>query len=421
VIYAGNKVGTLVLENRIKLTDWLLICGIIAITALSTFIFQSHTLRSQALKIGSSLSSLTNFFNHAQDEVTLDRYYSNRAPANISEVDLLARNIFVMLTKIIKAGKIQKEAAVGRIVSQVSHDMRAPLGVFESILDAPPEKVPSLYGSVREALYRLNSMIESLRHSDTESLIKKAATQVEYKGLVEGFQNKAKARNISIEMIESWQSEIFVDPPKFERALVNLVSNAIDAASSYVKISLTANGTDLVLRVCDDGPGVPNDFMPRLFQRGATHGKHDGTGLGLAYVRQIMQGHGGDVVYLPENGLTIFECRLPNAIIGKEEKTVELSLLTEMSLDQVAPKLVSICVEPPSVAKEVLAALASRISSKFTYNETYSPGKTDIIVTNNPEVAARILEEDADVEIAEYQPTLPHELLKARLLRRFGS
>lgn len=117
---------------------------------------------------------------------------------------------------------------------------------------------------------------------------------------------------------------------------------------------------------------------------------------------------------------TCFECRVPNAVVREVEKPIELSLQAVMSMDLVEPKLVSICIQPSSLANEILAELNSQNSSKFTFNGIYSKGVTDIIVTNDPHMAARIIEDDGDaVEVAEYQPGLAPQTLKARILRRY--
>ena len=59
------------------------------------------------------------------------------------------------------------------------------------------------------------------------------------------------------------------------------------------------------------GPGVPREFQHRLFEAFASHGKKDGTGIGLAMVRRVAMAHGGDVAYreTPGGGAT-FEMRI---------------------------------------------------------------------------------------------------------------
>ncbi len=122
-------------------------------------------------------------------------------------------------------------------------------------------------------------------------------------------------------------------------------------------------GSDLYLRVTDDGPGIPREVRASLFQRGITAGKAGGTGLGLAYVQQVMHVHGGSVKVLREGKLTIFECHLPSAILrNKEDCLPPESQLTEL------PR-VAICFEPPLLGSRIAAAL-SGLAQPYIFQQT---------------------------------------------------
>ncbi len=114
-------------------------------------------------------------------------------------------------------------------------------------------------------------------------------------------------------------AEIIADPDQLHRILVNLLSNTRQAvaaspgpAPGRVRVSLERRGPDMVIRLADNGPGVPERAMPRLFQPFAGSGRAGGAGLGLAISRELAQAHGGDLV-LVESGPegAIFELRLP--------------------------------------------------------------------------------------------------------------
>jgi signal transduction histidine kinase len=67
-----------------------------------------------------------------------------------------------------------------------------------------------------------------------------------------------------------------------------------------------------VVRVIDDGPGVPEEALPRIFEPFfTTKDKGEGSGLGLGIVRQIVTKHGGEVRCESAPGRTCFEVRLP--------------------------------------------------------------------------------------------------------------
>jgi signal transduction histidine kinase len=94
----------------------------------------------------------------------------------------------------------------------------------------------------------------------------------------------------------------------------NLIDNAIDAASTQgqVMITATSRGDAIVVRVADDGPGIPEEHRARVFDPFfTTKPVGQGTGLGLDLVRRIVHLHNGDVDFTSQPGRTVFRVRLP--------------------------------------------------------------------------------------------------------------
>ena len=90
------------------------------------------------------------------------------------------------------------------------------------------------------------------------------------------------------------------DPVLFEVALANVLENAVRYSPDGATIALTSFPRDgqVVVQVSDDGPGVPESELPKLFDkfyRGQGARRLPGTGLGLSIVRGLMQGMGGQV------------------------------------------------------------------------------------------------------------------------------
>jgi C4-dicarboxylate-specific signal transduction histidine kinase len=107
------------------------------------------------------------------------------------------------------------------------------------------------------------------------------------------------------------------DRDQIVQVLTNLVQNGLDAASAVrpdprvvVTVGPLEKGRVRVV-VRDNGPGVSDDMLPRLFTPYATT-KEKGTGLGLAIVQRIVFEHGGDIAYRkPTKGGAVFEIWLP--------------------------------------------------------------------------------------------------------------
>jgi signal transduction histidine kinase len=94
---------------------------------------------------------------------------------------------------------------------------------------------------------------------------------------------------------------IYVDPEMWEKIVCNLVSNAVKYTHhGEIRVSLAASNGHVRLDVGDTGVGIPADELPRIFQRfhrvrGTSGRSHEGTGIGLALVQELVKLHGGSV------------------------------------------------------------------------------------------------------------------------------
>jgi two-component system, NtrC family, nitrogen regulation sensor histidine kinase NtrY len=110
----------------------------------------------------------------------------------------------------------------------------------------------------------------------------------------------------------------YLDRHMLRRALINLLENAAQAIgqsgkSGRIRAALEREGNYHVLRIDDDGPGIPEDLRDAIFDPYVTT-KSDGTGLGLAIAKKIVVEHGGSIVALPSPwGGARLELRLPAA------------------------------------------------------------------------------------------------------------
>jgi signal transduction histidine kinase len=89
---------------------------------------------------------------------------------------------------------------------------------------------------------------------------------------------------------------VFADREKLHGVMANAIRNAMEAMghTGLVRISARCQGKKVVVSVEDAGPGIKEDHIPRLFTPFHTT-KTDGTGLGLAYSKKVVEGMGGDI------------------------------------------------------------------------------------------------------------------------------
>ncbi|HEY1333035.1 MAG TPA: ATP-binding protein, partial [Myxococcaceae bacterium] len=114
------------------------------------------------------------------------------------------------------------------------------------------------------------------------------------------------------------EGPVYVDRDMWERVVLNLLSNALKfTLSGSVEVSLRREGDSVLFRARDTGSGIPADELPHLFQRfhrvqGTQARTHEGSGIGLALVNDIVRLHGGRVSVQSSTGQgTTFEVRIP--------------------------------------------------------------------------------------------------------------
>jgi signal transduction histidine kinase len=129
------------------------------------------------------------------------------------------------------------------------------------------------------------------------------------------------ARSFEGEILVEAPEELYVrgDPDRLHQVLANLVSNALKAGAKRVWLRAFDLGDRVVVRVEDDGEGIPPEHLPHLFERfyrvdKARDRERGGSGLGLAIVKAILEAHGGEIWVESQVGQgTAFSFSLPSA------------------------------------------------------------------------------------------------------------
>jgi signal transduction histidine kinase len=197
-------------------------------------------------------------------------------------------------------------------VALAAHELRAPVatvhGLAQTLLarrpDLPDEQVRELELALGEQTDRLKLLVEQLldlSRLDAEAMpIEPARFGVRERidALVAAARPERVA-GVSIEVPSDL--EVVVDPHAFDRVVSNLLENAIRYGAPPVTIKAEAKDRHLRVVVEDEGPGVPAEFVPELFERftrsSAGRARGGGTGLGLAIARSYANAQGGDVLY----------------------------------------------------------------------------------------------------------------------------
>lgn len=219
-------------------------------------------------------------------------------------------------------------------VATVSHELRTPLtsiiGEVELLADGERGELTEcqasgvgVIGRNSERLLTLINDLLTLNHIETSALhLNREPVQVAtfVNGVREQVQPSAEAKQVRLDLACTGDAgTIMADRAQLDRALLNLLTNAVKFTPAGGTVSLEArrDGTDLVLVVADTGVGIPEDEQDGLFTRFfrssvATELAIQGTGLGLVIVKQIVEEHGGTVAIQSASGVgTTVTVRLP--------------------------------------------------------------------------------------------------------------
>ncbi|MBI2949223.1 MAG: PAS domain S-box protein [Verrucomicrobia bacterium] len=212
---------------------------------------------------------------------------------------------------------IAAERAKSEFFANVSHELRTPLTLIlaplESLLDRAYGAVSDAQRNILKAVHnnsvRLLQMVTGLLDfSKLEAArvdVKREAVEIVAltRSVLADFEPTLKQKGLALEFRPApAQATVEIDRYLFERILFNLLSNAVKFTpeSGKINVSMTVEGHRLKLNVADTGIGIPESELPNLFQKfrqiesSATR-RFEGTGLGLALVREFAQLLGGSV------------------------------------------------------------------------------------------------------------------------------
>lgn len=219
-----------------------------------------------------------------------------------------------------RAARLESELAVSKATSdlaaQVAHDIRSPLaalGAAAKGLDIPEEQRTLVDG----AIGRMQGIADDLlaRYRTPGAAAKPKIETCALSSLIDQvlaekrLQHKDKA-GLKIEFSAGADSvKAAIDAKELQRIISNLVNNSIEAFSGpgIVAIRLASADSQVLIEIKDDGKGIQPEILARLGQKGETHGKAGGTGLGIYHARTAVENWGGalNIASEPGKGTTI--------------------------------------------------------------------------------------------------------------------
>lgn len=239
-------------------------------------------------------------------------------PSSNDEIGRLARGMNLMLARLQSSTQRQQ-----RFVADASHELQSPLAAsladLEVALAYPGSTVWSeLATSLVTDNQRMTKLVGDLlflARSDA-GMNRSAFVDVDLDDIVREEARRFQSRvPVRIDLVGVRPAQVRGNPEQLVRMIRNLVDNATRYAASLVSIDLHLDGATAVLRVADDGPGVPEGDHGRIFERfsrldDSRSRQSGGSGLGLAIVKEIVETHAGTVTVEHGKGAR-FVVRLP--------------------------------------------------------------------------------------------------------------
>jgi signal transduction histidine kinase len=285
--------------------------------------------------------------------VLLDLYTRARQKARAVARQLVEANELVRQAAADAAKRDQLDIAKDEFISTVSHELRTPLtsirgalGLLNATLpghiDAKSQNLLRIASSNTDRLVRLINDILDLERMDSGRAplqMHPCALREIVQVSVDTMSAMAQDAGIRLEVVpEAETIALEADPDRIQQVLCNLLSNAIkfSPAGSVVRVLTGIDGSFLILRIEDQGRGIPAAKLESVFDRfqqveAGDARQKGGSGLGLAICRSILTQHGGTIVAIRNDSFnqqrsgTTFILRLPR--IARVEDLLTVSAI----------------------------------------------------------------------------------------------
>lgn len=253
-------------------------------------------------------------------------------PKPFSSAELLARvktqtnfKIAHHEAKNLKARLIQQEqlATIGNMAAGIVHDLKNPIGLIKGSAELADDSTigrderRQLLRIIEEEANRMILLVQDLlNYSQGAISIQRQRVDIkEYVARIKKtIETQFKDKRIQLSITNYDEKPALLDPDRFLRVIINIASNAAEAMNNQgnFDISISRRKDRLEFVLTDDGPGIPEQIRESVFQPFVTHGKSNGTGLGMAIAKSMVDAHDGVISFTTETGQgTTFKIEVP--------------------------------------------------------------------------------------------------------------
>ncbi|MGY5148532.1 MAG: sensor histidine kinase [Candidatus Nitrosopumilus sp. bin_68KS] len=252
---------------------------------------------------------------HAQTKQKLKAKSASLKKARTTLTETQKKLNSVMLQEL-QSNQNKKLEVIGELSSKMAHDMKNPLTVLKSQIDLMKLKHQAKEDQVLNS--SITNMENAINHitnqiNDVLGFIRKPEIRLSFcdlKLLVKNSINEVQLPKEVLLKTTLTASLIKCDVTKVRGIVTNILQNSVEAIGLKGEINITINDNAKYgeIEISDSGPGIPEKILEQIFEPMFTT-KSQGTGLGLASSRQILQLHGGQISV--KNNPTTFKITLP--------------------------------------------------------------------------------------------------------------
>ena len=227
----------------------------------------------------------------------------------------------VVVLKQRRLSEVQKD-----FMDNVTHELKTPLATLKlaaEVIEKDPssEKSKKYAKIVSQETARLEAQVEQILSTSqaehaNETYLEEVSMANFLSNLLENFQLEYDGIRWEIHLQES-DTLLQTNPHKLETVLRNLVDNAVKYGNGEVRISTSSDSQNFEIIISDNGPGIPDEDIPRIFDRfyralDGEEARSDSSGLGLAIVKRILDLHNSRITVVSKiDAGTRFEFELP--------------------------------------------------------------------------------------------------------------
>jgi signal transduction histidine kinase len=220
----------------------------------------------------------------------------------------------------------QRLATLGHMLSGLMHDLRTPMTIISGYAQLMADEVDAAERArytdlIVRQFDHINDMTREVLafvRGERQVLVRKVFLDRFLAEVQEYLTRDFSGKKTELVLDAQLEGAARFDESKMKRVVYNMARNAMQAMAPHggkFTLGIRRDGNDLVFRFQDTGPGIPEEIKPQLFRSFVTHGKAEGTGLGLALCKKIIEEHGGTIVVESEQGKgALFVARLPGAL-----------------------------------------------------------------------------------------------------------